>query len=186
MARRNPHDGSTFESFLEDEGLLAETREHAIKTMLAWQLARTMADEKISKSALAKRLDTSRSQLDRLLDPRNDNVTLATLAKAARAVGKRLRVDLVDGDEASGREQLDLRRRFQRPGATRHHIRMSGFRLSGTVVVMHLIDRYQATDREPAARRVLGGPAEKLLSETRQVRGLHIVDVSQRANWDLL
>src|SRR5438552_645025 len=94
--RRNPHDGSTFESFLEEEGVLEETRERAIKAVLAWQLARAMKAGKISKSEMAKRLDTSRSQLDRLLDPKNDNVTLKTLAKAARQVGKRLRLDLVD------------------------------------------------------------------------------------------
>jgi antitoxin HicB len=94
--RRNPHGGSTFESFLEEEGVLEETRERAIKAVLAWQLARAMQAGKISKSEMARRLDTSRSQLDRLLDPKNDNVTLKTLAKAARQVGKRLRLDLVD------------------------------------------------------------------------------------------
>jgi DNA-binding Xre family transcriptional regulator len=96
MKRRNPHDGSSFESFLEEEGVLEETRERAIKAVIAWQLANTMKTRKISKSTMAKRLDTSRSQLDRLLDPKNDNVTLKTLAKAARAIGKRLRIDLVD------------------------------------------------------------------------------------------
>jgi DNA-binding Xre family transcriptional regulator len=96
MKRRNPHDGSSFESFLKEEGVLEETRERAIKAVLAWQLARAMKARKISKSAMAKRLDTSRSQLDRLLDPKNDNVTLRTLSKAARAIGKRLRIDLVD------------------------------------------------------------------------------------------
>jgi hypothetical protein len=96
MKRRNPHDGSSFESFLKEEGVLEETRERAIKAVLAWQLARAMKARKISKSVMAKRLDTSRSQLDRLLDPKNDNVTLRTLSKAARAIGKRLRIDLVD------------------------------------------------------------------------------------------
>jgi hypothetical protein len=96
MKRRNPHDGSSFESFLKEEGVLEETRERAIKAVLAWQLARAMKARRIGKSAMAKRLDTSRSQLDRLLDPKNDNVTLRTLARAARAVGKRLRIDLVD------------------------------------------------------------------------------------------
>jgi antitoxin HicB len=96
MTRRNPHDGSSFESFLEEEGVLEETRERAIKAILAWQLARAMKTRKISKSTMAKRLETSRSQLDRLLDPKNENVTLRTLAKAARMVGKRLRLDLVD------------------------------------------------------------------------------------------
>lgn len=97
MTRRNPHDGSSFESFLEEGGVLEETRERAIKAVLAWQLARAMKARKISKSTMAKRLETSRSQLDRLLDPKNENVTLRTLARAARLVGKRLRLDLVDG-----------------------------------------------------------------------------------------
>lgn len=96
MSRQNPHDGSSFESFLEEEGVLDETRERAIKAVLAWQLARAMKRRKISKSMMAKRLATSRSQLDRLLDPKNVNVTLKTLSKAARIVGKRLRLDLVD------------------------------------------------------------------------------------------
>ena len=96
MPRRNPHDGSSFESFLEDEGLLEEAREKAIKAVLAWQLTRAMKARKMTKAQMAKRLATSRSQLDRLLDPNNDTVTLRTLAKAARAVGKRLRLDLVD------------------------------------------------------------------------------------------
>ena len=96
MTRKNPHDGSSFQSFLEEEGVLEETRERAIKAVLAWQLARAMKTRKISKSAMAKRLATSRSQLDRLLDPKNENVSLKTLARAARIVGKRLRLDLVD------------------------------------------------------------------------------------------
>ncbi len=96
MRRKNPHDGSSFESFLEEEGVLEETRERAIKAVLAWQLARAMKAQKMTKAEMAKRLSTSRSQLDRLLDPKNDTVTLKTLAKAARIVGKRLRLDLVD------------------------------------------------------------------------------------------
>jgi antitoxin HicB len=79
MSRQNPHDGSSFESFLEEEGILDETRERAIKAVLAWQLARAMKRRKISKSMMAKQLATSRSQLDRLLDPKNVNVTLKTL-----------------------------------------------------------------------------------------------------------
>ncbi len=96
MAKKNPHRGSSFESFLEEEGLLEEATEKAIKSVLAWQLARQMKAQRITKAAMAKRLNTSRSQLDRLLDPDNDHVTLATLSKAARAIGKRVRIDLVD------------------------------------------------------------------------------------------
>ena len=96
MARKNPHEGSSFESFLEEEGILEETRERAIKAVVAWQLDKAMKARRMTKADMAKRLSTSRSQLDRLLDPKNDTVTLRTLARAARAVGKKLRLDLVD------------------------------------------------------------------------------------------
>jgi len=96
MAKKNPHRGSSFESFLEEEGRLEESTEKAFNSVLAWQLARQMKTQKLTKAAMAKRLRTSRSQLDRLLDPKNDHVTLSTLSKAARAVGKRVRIDLVD------------------------------------------------------------------------------------------
>lgn len=96
MARKNPHEGSSFESFLEEEGILEETRERAIKAVVAWQLEKAMKARRMTKADMAKRLSTSRSQLDRLLDPKNDTVTLRTLARAARAVGKKLRLDLVD------------------------------------------------------------------------------------------
>lgn len=96
MAKKNPHRGASFESFLEEEGRLEKSTEKAIKAVLAWQLARQMKAQKLTKAVMAKRLKTSRSQLDRLLDPKNDRVTLSTLSKAARAVGKRVRIDLVD------------------------------------------------------------------------------------------
>lgn len=96
MARKNPHERSSFESFLEEEGILEETRERAIKAVVAWQLEKAMKARRMTKADMAKRLSTSRSQLDRLLDPKNDTVTLRTLARAARAVGKKLRLDLVD------------------------------------------------------------------------------------------
>jgi len=96
MTKKNPRAGSKLESLLKDEGWLEEFREVAIKEVIAWQLGEAMAKGQISKTAMAKRLSTSRSQLDRLLDPKQEGVTLATLAKAARAVGKRLHIDLVD------------------------------------------------------------------------------------------
>ena len=96
MTKRNPHSGSTFESFLKEEGLLEDAREQAIKAVVAWKLQQAMRRHRLSKSAMARRLETSRSQLDRLLDPHNDSIPLRTLARAARAVGKRLKVDLVD------------------------------------------------------------------------------------------
>ncbi len=90
------HSGSSFDDFLEEEGLLEETEAAALKRVIAWHLAEAMKAEGVSKKALAERLGTSRSQLDRLLDPENPNVHLTTIARAARAVGKRLRIEMVD------------------------------------------------------------------------------------------
>lgn len=90
------HSGSSFDDFLEEEGLLEETEAAALKRVIAWHLAEAMKAEGVSKKALAERLGTSRSQLDRLLDPDNPNVHLTTIARAARAVGKRLRIEMVD------------------------------------------------------------------------------------------
>lgn len=84
-----------FEDFLKEQGTYEETTERAIKRVIAYQLESAMKDQGISKVAMAERLDTSRSQLDRLLDPDNGNVTLATLAKAAKAVGRSIRLELV-------------------------------------------------------------------------------------------
>ena len=87
------HIGSNFDDFLEDEGLLAETEAVAIKRVVAYQVAKMMKDQHISKTAMAKRMKTSRSALDRLLDPKNTSVTLQTLERAAHAINKRLRVE---------------------------------------------------------------------------------------------
>lgn len=86
--------GQLFEDFLREQGTWEATTERAIKRVIAFQLARVMAEERISKVEMARRLMTSRSQLDRLLDPDGGNVTLATLARAARAVGRSLRLEL--------------------------------------------------------------------------------------------
>ncbi len=86
--------GQLFEDFLKEQGTLEETTERAIKRVLAYQLATEMKRRNITKSEMARRLDTSRSQLDRLLDPEKDNVTLATLVRAARAVGRTLHLEL--------------------------------------------------------------------------------------------
>lgn len=90
------HSGSTFESFLEEEGILEEVDAAAIKRVIAWQLSKAMKKRNLSKKAMAERMGTSRSQLDRLLDPENNSVHLQTIARAARAVGKRLRIEMVD------------------------------------------------------------------------------------------
>jgi hypothetical protein len=84
----------SFDEFLGSEGLLAETEDLAIKEIIADQIQAAMAQKGITKSAMAMRMRTSRRQLDRLLDPTNGSVTLATLRRAASAVGRNLRVEL--------------------------------------------------------------------------------------------
>lgn len=85
----------TFDEFLGSEGLLAETEELAIKELIAGQIKSAMAAEGVTKTAMAQRMRTSRRQLDRLLDPAHPSVTLATLRRAAQAVGRKLKVELV-------------------------------------------------------------------------------------------
>jgi len=86
--------GALFSDFLKDQGTYTETTEQAVKRVIAYQLAYAMQEKGISKVEMAKRLETSRSQLDRLLDPENDRVTLATLSRAAKIVGRRLTLEL--------------------------------------------------------------------------------------------
>jgi len=90
------HSGSSFDSFLEEAGIKAEVEAVAIKRVLAWQLERAMKVQQKTKRAMAKELRTSRSQLDRLLDPRNVSVTLDTITRAARALGKRVVIRIAD------------------------------------------------------------------------------------------
>lgn len=92
----NPHMGSALDGLLEEDGLLAETHAIAVKRALAWQVSQAMETEKLSKAAMARRMRTSRSSLDRFLDPDNPSVTLLTMDKIAAALGKRLRVEFVD------------------------------------------------------------------------------------------
>ncbi len=91
----NKHLGSNFDDFLEEEGILAEVEAVAIKRVIAFQLAELMEEKRLSKTAMAKRMKTSRAALNRLLDPANKSVTLQTLESAALAVDKRLRVEFV-------------------------------------------------------------------------------------------
>jgi antitoxin HicB len=88
--------GSTFDSFLEEEGVREEVEAVAIKRVLAWQLQRAMRQQQKTKQTMARQLHTSRSQLDRLLDPRNVSVTLDTITRAARALGKRVIIRVAD------------------------------------------------------------------------------------------
>ncbi len=90
----NKHIGSTFDDFLEEEGVLAEAEAIAVKRVIAYQLKEFMKEQKLTKTQLAKRMKTSRSALERLLDPDNPSVTLLTLERAAKALGKSIRVEL--------------------------------------------------------------------------------------------
>lgn len=87
--------GSNFDDFLEEEGMLAQAEAVAIKRVIAFQLAETMKKEHISKTEMAKRMNTSRSAVDRLLDPLNTSITLATIESAVNAMGKRLQIQMV-------------------------------------------------------------------------------------------
>lgn len=94
--KRNKHEGSSFDDFLKDEGIYEDVEAAAVKKVIALMLAEEMKSQKISKVAMVKRIGTSRSQLDRLLDPDNASVTLVTLTKAAAAIGKRLKIAFED------------------------------------------------------------------------------------------
>jgi predicted XRE-type DNA-binding protein len=93
---RNPRTGTTVDSLWEELGILEDVQELAIRQVLAYELAQAMKRRKWSKVEMAKRLDTSRPQLDRLLDPHSKGgITIGTLSKAARAIGKRIEVKLI-------------------------------------------------------------------------------------------
>jgi predicted XRE-type DNA-binding protein len=92
---KNPHIGDSFDSFLKEEGIHESVRTTAIKRVLAMQLEEAMKQRKLTKVEMARRMKTSRVQLDRLLDPDNDSVTLATLRRAAAIVGREVRLELV-------------------------------------------------------------------------------------------
>ena len=87
------YSGSDFDTFLEEEGILEEVSTSAQKRLLALQIADIMAEENLTKSEVAARMNTSRSQLDRLLDPDNTSITLESLDRLARAIGRQLRIE---------------------------------------------------------------------------------------------
>jgi antitoxin HicB len=95
MSKPNRHIGSSLDDFLREEGVLEESRAIAIKESLAFQIQQAMETEKISKIEMAHRMKTSRAALDRFLAPGNASVTLQTLTKAARSIGRDLRIELV-------------------------------------------------------------------------------------------
>ena len=92
---KNPHLGESFDSFLKEEGIYESVKTTAIKRVLAMQLEDAMKQQNLTKVEMARRMRTSRVQLDRLLDPDNDSVTLATLRRAAAIVGREVRLELV-------------------------------------------------------------------------------------------
>ena len=91
----NKHIGSSFDDFLEEEGTLIDTEAVALKRVISFQLEQEMQRAGLSKTELASRMDTSRSAVDRLLDPENHAVTLRTLERAAGVLGKRLKLELI-------------------------------------------------------------------------------------------
>jgi antitoxin HicB len=86
---------ATLDDFLKDEGKFEEFQATAIKEVLAWQLGQAMKANKLSRKRLAEHMHTSRSQIGRLLDPTDGNVTLNTLQRAATIVGRKLRLEFV-------------------------------------------------------------------------------------------
>jgi predicted XRE-type DNA-binding protein len=93
-AMSKKHMGSSIDDFLKTEGIFEESQAEAIKEVVAWQLAEAMKKQKISKNRMATLLKTSRTQVDRLLDPKND-ITLSSLQRAAAMVGRRVSIELV-------------------------------------------------------------------------------------------
>ncbi len=90
----NPREGSTLDDFLRDEGLYESATATAVKETIVWQISQVMARLGVTKTEMAARMGTSRAALDRLLDPENESVTLATLLRACQALGVELRVGL--------------------------------------------------------------------------------------------
>jgi len=92
--KRRKHVGSSLDQLLADDGTLAEAEAAALKRVIAWQVGRGMDEKKMSKTDMARAMRTSRAALGRLLDPKNESVTLRTMARAAKVLGKRLRLEL--------------------------------------------------------------------------------------------
>ena len=95
--KKNRHIGSTLESLLEEDGTLVEADATALKRVLAWQVQQAMTEKNLTRSAMAREMRTSRTVVARLLDPRDQAVTLRTLVKAADVLRKRIRLELAEG-----------------------------------------------------------------------------------------
>lgn len=96
MSRKNPRKGSSLDAFLQEEGIYEDATAAALKKALAWQFDQAMKAEGMRKATVVRRMGTTRAQLDRLLDPENQSVTLKTISRAAAALGKGVRIELVD------------------------------------------------------------------------------------------
>jgi len=92
---KKEHLGSNLEEFLEEEGILESSTAKALKSVIAWQLAEEMKAKRMTKKRLAELMQTSRAQVDRILDPDKGNVTIETLQRAASLLGRRLRLELL-------------------------------------------------------------------------------------------
>jgi DNA-binding Xre family transcriptional regulator len=93
--KTNRHKGSSIDDFLKEEGVFEEFQARAVKEVIAWQLGQAMKKRKLSKRRLAELMGTSRTQIDRVLDPNDGNVTIKTLQRAAAIVGRKVQVELV-------------------------------------------------------------------------------------------
>ena len=93
--KKRTHRGSDFRDFLKEEGILEEVEERAVKKALALQLGKLIAKNEITKTEMAARMKTSRAVVDRLLDASNSSLTISTLGKAARALGRKIKIELV-------------------------------------------------------------------------------------------
>ena len=91
---KNEHIGSNFDDFLVEEGLLAEAETVAVKRVVAHQVEQMMKEQNLTKTEMSRRMNTSRAALERLLDPTNQSITLQTLERAAKALGRRLQITL--------------------------------------------------------------------------------------------
>ena|SRR3989441_12502492 len=114
------HSGSSFDSFLGEEGIREEVESIAVKRVLAWQLERAMRKRQKTKQAMAGELRTSRSQLDRLLDPRNVSVSLDTIARVARVLGKRVIIRIADAKVGRIRRASLSKARSRKTLSSRH------------------------------------------------------------------
>ncbi len=92
----NPRRGSSFDAFLQDEGMYDEVYARAAKKVFAWQLAQALEKSRLTKTELALRMQTTRATVNRLLDPDNPSLNLQTMEKAARALGRKLAIHLLE------------------------------------------------------------------------------------------